>query len=365
MEQLDAATLSVFEIIGSHFCSTLFNTIYNQAQHMAATSRAQTSLTDAYMRCVRTYIRGIKDKDSYGKLLHGFHMSYAETTRYKMISFDDFVSRIVEVFVPREDYRLLVTKEKDEVMCHVVTSLVGEMGAVATAPEMLRRIIDTHEVAPAVTIRMLQDSANATLALIRLEIHSRFHCRESGRAGITDAEKSAIRRVAETAMALSGENDELRGELRRLRRELKNVEIMLAETRKQEALLERKLRKMGAPPPRHASPPRRSSPPRRQASYSASESESESESSESESESESASSDQDTYEQSAATFEKPAMHKQSAVIEAELESDLQRIKQELEAESSTLPPPPSPPPSPPPARPAGAEHFFKSMSSRY
>ena len=233
----DPKVISVFEIVSSYFVDCYFNHIWHSARVNLA---GGTSLTDEYVRRIQAFITGAKnDPRCYSEVIKGVHSYFTGTTRFTALSFADFVDRIVGVCVPSEYFRQFSAQDKDELLSSVICDLVSNLAAGATRPDMLRRIIDNHTVAPEVTVRMLQDIAVGALISKRASLHNKFlhkmgQARDSVPLDVVEDMKKALRRLvrekseAESrADAAEEEADELRDSLRRAKqRETKLRELI-------------------------------------------------------------------------------------------------------------------------------------------
>ena len=233
----DPKVISVFEIVASYFVDCYFNHIWHSARVNLA---GGTSLTDEYVRRIQAFITGAKnDPRCYSEVIKGVHSYFTGTTRFTALSFADFVDRIVGVCVPAEYFRQFSAQDKDELLSSVICDLVSNLAAGATKPDMLRRIIDNHAVAPEVTVRMLQDIAVGALVAKRASLHNKFlhkmgQARDSVPLDVVEDMKKALRRLVrekaeavERAEAAEERAEGLRDDLRRAKqREAKLRELI-------------------------------------------------------------------------------------------------------------------------------------------
>ena len=202
----DPKIISVFEIIGGYFTDTIFNHIYASAK---TNLKGGSSITDEYVRRLQAYMTGIKnDEKCYSDVIQGVHRYFTRLTRYTTLSFSAFVDRIVGVCVPEKYFQAFSPTDKDELLSSIVCDLVSNLIVYAAKPDMLRRIIDEHEKAPSVTIRMLQDTAISSLLAKRALVNNKFmtkagQAREHVPMDVVEGMKDALRRlVREKAEAL-------------------------------------------------------------------------------------------------------------------------------------------------------------------
>jgi hypothetical protein len=217
----DPKVLSILEIAGSYQVDCLFNHVYAGARSNLG---GGASLTDEYIRRVQAYVLGVKsDERCYGDVVQGLHRYFASTTRYTALSFADFVDRVVGVCIPEDYFRQLTTQDKDEMLGSILCDLVSNLAAFVTRPDALRRVIDEHDRAPAVTIRMLQDEAVRVLLAKRAALHNKFLCkmgqaREHVAMDVVDDMKRALRRLAKEkteALVQAEEAEEAAGHLKK------------------------------------------------------------------------------------------------------------------------------------------------------
>jgi hypothetical protein len=213
----DPKMLAVFAILGSYFTDIVFNHIYGSARTRATSGK---SITDEYVRQMHAYVVGVKnDKECYRGVLHGAHQYFGVHINVPVISYGEFVNRVVSQCVPAEFFRDCSDPQKDEIMCSIVCDLVANLAAFATAPDMLRRIIDDRATAPAITTRMLQDAATTSLVTRRTLFHNAFlkkvgQARDQVPVSTLEDMKRAIRRLLKEKADALAEAHALRAQLR-------------------------------------------------------------------------------------------------------------------------------------------------------
>lgn len=215
----DSHIKSIFEIIGSYFCDTIFNHIYANAVTNLANGG---QITDEYVRRVHAYVLGIKnDKKCYTDVIQSVHLYFRTTTRFTTLSFADFVDKIVAIAVPDEYFQQFTVQDKDELLCSIICDLVSNLAVFATKPEMLKRIIDEHNVSPDITIRILQDRAVEFLSAKRFAILNKFlHKSSQAREHIS---MDAVDGMKKTIKQLIREKTELTAELERKNHTIKTL----------------------------------------------------------------------------------------------------------------------------------------------
>jgi hypothetical protein len=168
----DQKVVSVFEVLSAYLTDCYFNHVYRTASDKLA---KDASLTDNYVRCIQSFAMGIKNDEScYGKLVQSLWRYFTSMTRFTAISFSEFVDRVTENCAPPEYFRQFSTSDKDEILSSMLCDLTINLATYVTRPDMLRRIIDEHRVAPTVTVRMIQDAGVDYLLTKRSALRNEF-----------------------------------------------------------------------------------------------------------------------------------------------------------------------------------------------
>ena len=167
----DPTLITILEIIGSYFVDVFYNHIYNSAK----LRQGGRSITDEYKKQIQTYILAVKnDSNLYRNMVTNMHKYFQNVTSYTTITFNNFVDKIVEQFVPEEYLDLYKTEERDEILGNILCDLVSGLGTHATSPEMLSKIIDQHGINSKVIVRMMQDHSITLMLTKRDSIHNRL-----------------------------------------------------------------------------------------------------------------------------------------------------------------------------------------------
>jgi hypothetical protein len=168
----DQKVVSVFEVLSAYLTDCYFNHVFRTASDKLA---RDASLTDNYVRCIQSFAMGIKNDEScYGKLVQSLWRYFTSMTRFTAISFSEFVDRVTENCAPPEYFRQFSTSDKDEILSSMLCDLTINLATYVTRPDMLRRIIDEHRVAPTVTVRMIQDAGVDYLLTKRSALRNEF-----------------------------------------------------------------------------------------------------------------------------------------------------------------------------------------------
>jgi hypothetical protein len=214
----DRRLISICEVVGAHYVDVYFNHVWSFAVANAKLAKKE-SLTDVYVHTVQTYIASVKTSEkSYQETVGKLFEYYKTATRHRNSSFVDFQEAILVQFIPPEWYERCRTKQKDEAFCNIVNDLISNIGVYMTSPDMLRRVIDSHEEQPRVTIQMAQVKAITILITKRDEIHNRFlgrlgQARDIGSSEMVEKLKDAIRKLVKDKGKLKARVEELEEEL--------------------------------------------------------------------------------------------------------------------------------------------------------
>jgi hypothetical protein len=169
----DAKIISIFEILGAYFTDVIFNHIYGSAKTKSGINA--TSITEEFTNHINAYIFGIKnDNKCYSSVIQQVHRYFMAHTRFTIMSFAEFVDKVISVITPETYFSQLTISEKDELLGNLICDLVAGLAVFVTKPDMLRRIIDNHKESPIVTIRMIQDAAVSNLITKRDSIKNKF-----------------------------------------------------------------------------------------------------------------------------------------------------------------------------------------------
>jgi hypothetical protein len=229
----DQKLISILEILSAHFVDIYYNHIYISAQTQQP---PEGSLTDEYVRQIRAYVLGVKsDKYNYQDVVKHLHKYFQSMTRFKTLTFTDFVERIVHNFVPPEYYDLYKTEEKDEILGGIVTDLISELGVFVTTPAMLRRVIDQHNQMYKVSIRILQDRGIWILLNKREEIRNLF----LRRVGQTkdSVSQDVVENIKKVVRQLAKDKTDLQLRLRAAEDQVRAHESKIAASKRREAQL--------------------------------------------------------------------------------------------------------------------------------
>lgn len=237
----DPKVVSVFEVLSAYLTDNYFNHVYRIARSKLTQG---DSLTDQYVQCIQSFAMGVKnDEACYSKLVQSLWHYFTSMTRYTAISFSEFVDRVTESCVPPEYFNQFSTTDKDEVLSSMLYDLTVNLAAFATKPEILRRIIDEHDVAPSVTVRILQDAGVDFLLTKRATLRNAFlkkmgQARDQVPMDVVEDMKKALRRLVKEKAEAVAQSNLASSECERLRHATQELRVRCAKFEKLVKLLQ-------------------------------------------------------------------------------------------------------------------------------
>lgn len=236
----DSQATALFEVISSHFADVFINHVYGAARQEAESGRAR-SVTEAYQRCVKSYITGVRsNREDYRKTAGILHTYVQRFSRYRMTDYSGFVDRVVQYLVPEEYFAELNSRERDEIFGTALCDLVAALGVFFTREDVLPRVVDREARRDSrvanVTATMAQDHGAVVLSTLRNDLFNKFLGVSSGARSSPSDElvtklKKAIRTLAREKAELTAEVEELREATEALAQKARRYKRDLAETR--------------------------------------------------------------------------------------------------------------------------------------
>lgn len=164
-------------------------------------------------------------------------------TRYTAISFSEFVDRVTESCAPQDYLRDLTTDDKDEMLSSILCDLTMNLMTFSTRPNILRRIIDEHEVSPTVTIRMIQDAGVDFLLTKRGTLRNLFlkkmgQARDQVPMDAVEDMKTALRRIVKEKSEAVARANLSASECARLKQDIQELKTRCAKFQKLVQLLQ-------------------------------------------------------------------------------------------------------------------------------
>lgn len=229
----DRTLISTFSVVGSYFVDVFFNHIYTQAK---ANVEQGKSITDEYHKYVSAYLTGVKtDKQCYRDVITGVHTYFISCTTFTAYTFNQFVDRLSESFIPPEYISQMKSGEKDEILGRVIVDLVGNLAAYSTTPELLHRIIDNHDSQSQITISMMQNQAITIQLSKREKIRNQFLRQVGGAADL--APMGLVENLKEKLVQLTREKAEWKSKALKLNSEVTELKGREAKYKQLIALL--------------------------------------------------------------------------------------------------------------------------------
>jgi TolA-binding protein len=221
-------------VLGSYFVDMFYNHLYNSTK----LRKGERSITDAYRGQVQAYILAIQnDNQLYRATVVTLHTYFRNTTSFATISFNSFVDKVVEQFVPKEYLDLYETEERDEVLSSILCDLVASLGAYCITSDMLARIIDHHSQHQ-VSVRMMQDHAITIMLSKRDKIHAQLISRATNAKDVVSV--SVVNSLTEKIHELAKEKVHMLAKIEKLKDRLEEAEETIEDYEETIEKLERK-----------------------------------------------------------------------------------------------------------------------------
>lgn len=133
--------INLYEIVAYYFVNYYYNYLYKIAKQKK--SQNGNSITDEYKNLISYYIKAFQYYgEHYTRILSGMNATYQQYTRHETFTVADFTDRFLQAFIPSEFYEALATREKDQFMITILTSIVTEFSRKVIEHDMLTKIID-------------------------------------------------------------------------------------------------------------------------------------------------------------------------------------------------------------------------------
>lgn len=238
----DPKIVSIYEIISAYFTDILFNHVYLMARNSKS-----TQYIDEYVKNVKNYVTGLKTNiEYYKKCIQEIHQYFLKNVgkKYMDLKLVDFISRVISVSIPIDQYSNLSNSDKEDIFSNIITELIANMGAFVTTPAMVQAIVTNHAKNTKVTIRYIQDNAVGFLIEKRALLHNAFvknvgDVKEHTAVAYTeDLKKSLKKAIKEKNDAIDDlenaldEIDALKKKNHQYKKELEDAKAMEAKLRK-------------------------------------------------------------------------------------------------------------------------------------
>ena len=201
------------------------NEFYNNVYSLAKSSR-KGSLTESYQERVSNYVRGIKTVEQIFKTLcSNIHRYICKSARFSSMMYGEFVDKLIANFTPSDYFEMLTRDQKDELFSSIINDLASTLGTFCLRPNILRKIIDEHDTAKAITQDLLFREALSILSRKQEELMHSF---------VRNISQSKDMISAEVAEKYKRQIEDLNEEVNRLLSEIASLESELEEKEEKE-----------------------------------------------------------------------------------------------------------------------------------
>jgi len=138
--------LSIYEIIGSYFVNQFYTTIFVTAKKkFNCDNKKSNDLTDMYKSLILTYLSGIlKTQKYYSKVCLELLRFFQDNTKYKVLSLNDFINKIVMTLLPDEFYNTMTDNEKAFFLHKFIIEVIQDFTKYIVKSEHLSMAIDNR-----------------------------------------------------------------------------------------------------------------------------------------------------------------------------------------------------------------------------
>ena len=233
----------LFKRVGIFFVNDFYFNVYETSKN----SSRDASVTKQYISNVRIYSTKVKqDKNVYGRLISDIHRFCTKSPKFGNLLFTDFINKFLEPFIPSGYENAFGKKQLDELLCKVITDFLTSYVNYVTNPEILRRIIDKHDIDKEVNCNILFTETQRILEDIQLKIYHEFIGAVNKKDDVINIE--AFNEVRERCSQLEVNNNELienlsniNSEYESLQQKYKKMERLVKLLSKTQITVERKV----------------------------------------------------------------------------------------------------------------------------
>ncbi|AJL34256.1 pB475L [African swine fever virus] len=221
MDQEESHVISIFETFGAYFINIFYNFLYKNALYK------KHSIVMEYQYQVKGYILGVKqNKKLYEKMLDSFYKYFCNITQInsKTLSFSNFVSTIVDSFLPKEYSQSISLEKKDSILELLLCDYISNLGTFITTEKMLPFIVKNRKENYHRVTKEMQDYSLTFLLKKRMELYNKFLRKQAYVEPKTELE--------ETYTRLSSYNRSLLYQIEELTSEKKSLLAELSTLRK-------------------------------------------------------------------------------------------------------------------------------------
>ena len=156
----DDHTAAIFEIVGAYLTNIYTEVLLEEAEK----SKVEGDRAQKYVKTVKTFIVGVRDRSHFNTLMKDLHMFY---TRWRTATLDEFLGALCGCFVPAENFAVMTDADKHTVIDQVVTDVAGELSVFCVKPDILSDLL-----AKKLAVRKVQD---ATIAFLNMKRNKYMH----------------------------------------------------------------------------------------------------------------------------------------------------------------------------------------------
>lgn len=221
MDQEESHVISIFETLGAYFINIFYNFLYKNALYK------KHSIVTEYQYQVKGYILGVKqNKKLYEKMLDSFYKYFCSITQInsKTLNFSNFVSTIVDSFIPKEYSQSISLEKKESILELLLCDYISNLGTFITTEKMLPFIIKNRKENYHKVTKEMQDYSLTFLLKKRMELYNKFLRKQAYVEPETELE--------ETYARLSSYNRSLLHQIEELTSEKKSLLADLSTLRK-------------------------------------------------------------------------------------------------------------------------------------
>lgn len=168
----DKKLIALFDIVGSYFVDTFYNSLYLKSKDVFISGRTQ-SLTEAYRGVTISYLKGLSTRiDLYRQIIKKLHEYYQRTIGRTSGVFTDFEDVFLSKFIPKDYYENFTSQDKDKTLHDIIIRSVSELIELILKDHNMQKIIDDHMNKSNVVF--LQQNMVNIHTRIREEYYSKF-----------------------------------------------------------------------------------------------------------------------------------------------------------------------------------------------
>lgn len=162
----------LFQQVGAFFVNEYYYHIYKRA----VISRPDTSsTTKEYVNRIKMYaVNVMSNSSSYNRLITAIHEYCTKQPRFASLTFSNFITKFISPFIPEEYESSFNKNNQDELLCQIITKFIGAFTKYVTRPDILQRIVDTHDKNDKINCTMLHNETQNIIKNIQCQIYHKF-----------------------------------------------------------------------------------------------------------------------------------------------------------------------------------------------